>query len=339
MRDSSTRSFNTSPMGRGGYDRNRRRRQRNILTVAIVLVMAAIVVLSVMLIMEVTDCGKKPDAGIVNKDSKFADITFEDKLHSSADLHKGELILVNASFPYVFAETPTLSDVYANRGPYGLAGSKGYLLEAGTLAALNLMATDFKAATGESYLYIRNSDCYRDAAKQDSLHADAPEKYGVSGTSEHHTGTCLDFKVYKDGVFYDMDSATLPGVENYKWVYNNAYKYGFILRFPTAKSGVTGVDNEPYHFRHVGYAHAYYMHTYNLCLEEYLDFIRDNHGKSSPLYFDGDNGTSYMIYYVAASTDSLTSIPVPAEGSAGVKYTVSGDNKAGFIVTVEKKNG
>ena len=81
-------------MGRGGYDRNRRRRQRNILTVAIILVMAAIVVLSIMLIMEVTDCGKKPDDGIVNTDSKFADITFEDKLHASADLHKGDLILV-----------------------------------------------------------------------------------------------------------------------------------------------------------------------------------------------------------------------------------------------------
>ena len=325
-------------MGRGGYDRGRRRRQRNILTAAIAAVLVAIVVFAVLLILEIANCSGSND-DVVNTDSKFAGVTFEDKLYSSSDMHTGDLILINSSFPYTFAETPSLSDVYANRGPYGLAGSKGYLLETATLTALNKMTSDFKAATGESDLYIRNSDCYRDAAKQEELHTDAPEKYGASGTSEHHTGKCLDFKVYKEGVFYDIDSATLPGVENYKWLYSNAYKYGFILRYPSAKSNVTGVDNEPYHFRQVGYAHAYYMHTYNLCLEEYLDFIRDNHGKSSPLYVNGDNGTSYMIYYVAASTDSLTSIPVPAEDSEGIKYTVSGDNKAGFIVTVEKKNG
>ena len=55
----------------------------------------------------------------------------------------------------------------------------------------------------------------------------------------------------------------------YQWVIKNAYKYGFILRYPADKTGITGTANEPWHFRYVGVELATKLYQENLSLEEY----------------------------------------------------------------------
>ena len=112
-------------------------------------------------------------------------------------------------------------------------------------------------------------------------------------------------------------------------------EYGFIIRYEASKSALTGIVDEPYHFRYVGVSHATYMTANNLCLEEYLELLRNSHSyDKTPLEFSaGDK--DYLVYYVEATADaSFTSIPVPpaSEGT----YTISGDNMNGFIVTVTK---
>ena len=49
----------------------------------------------------------------------------------------------------------------------------------------------------------------------------------------------------------------------------NAYKYGFILRFPEDKVTITGYQYESWHYRYVGIKEATYIHEHNLTLEEY----------------------------------------------------------------------
>ena len=56
----------------------------------------------------------------------------------------------------------------------------------------------------------------------------------------------------------------------YKWLKDNSYKYGFILRFPKEKKKITGIIYEPWHFRYVGKEAAAIMKRENLCLEEYV---------------------------------------------------------------------
>ena len=56
----------------------------------------------------------------------------------------------------------------------------------------------------------------------------------------------------------------------YSWLANNAYKYGFIKRYPSSKSYITGINNEPWHYRYVGKEAAATIKNQNLCLEEYL---------------------------------------------------------------------
>lgn len=50
----------------------------------------------------------------------------------------------------------------------------------------------------------------------------------------------------------------------------HSWEYGFILRYPTDKSEVTGIIYEPWHYRYVGREEAERIYTADLCLEEYL---------------------------------------------------------------------
>lgn len=86
------------------------------------------------------------------------------------------------------------------------------------------------------------------------------------GTSEHHTGLALDIVTPKyqnlDHGYADTDAG--------KWLKDNAYKYGFILRYPKGKEDITEISFEPWHYRYVGIEHAKKIYESNLCLEEYL---------------------------------------------------------------------
>ena len=348
MRDSGTRNFNAVPPIRRGNDGGRKR----IIIAAMIAVAVAIAVFAVLIILEIADLGGQKSDGPI-KNSVFEGVSFEDRLYSSSDIHKGELLLINASFNYVFPdETPNFLRCYDTRTVVGKSEKTGnniysYYTQSGAtmcarfeptmLAAFNSLADDFYRATGNYDLFIYDEDGYRTYDEQTAKNQKKPADYAPAGQTEHHMGTSIDLygNISSSQPIYKIDDPQYASI--YKWIYDNAYKYGFVHRYPEAKSGVTGVTYEPYHFRYVGKAHAEYMTKNNLCLEEYLDLLRDSYGKNSPLYFTGEDGTEYMIYYVAASTDNLTGISVPAEGSAGVKYTVSGDNKAGFIVTVEKE--
>lgn len=81
----------------------------------------------------------------------------------------------------------------------------------------------------------------------------------VPGTSEHQTGLAAD----------------ITGSQKvYKWLAENSWKYGFILRYPDDKMDVTGIIFEPWHFRYVGNAFAKEIYDSGLCLEEYLELLK-----------------------------------------------------------------
>lgn len=60
----------------------------------------------------------------------------------------------------------------------------------------------------------------------------------------------------------------------YTWLDENAYKYGFIKRYPPDKTEITGINNEPWHYRYVGEEAAKEMKDKNLCLEEYIGQLK-----------------------------------------------------------------
>lgn len=95
---------------------------------------------------------------------------------------------------------------------------------------------------------------------------EAREKAGhqvaVPGTSEHQLGLAVDI---------NADGVNSAGYEVYDWLDKHAHEYGFIRRFPESKTDITGVANEPWHYRYVGKKVASEIHDRGICLEEYLN--------------------------------------------------------------------
>lgn len=93
----------------------------------------------------------------------------------------------------------------------------------------------------------------------------AEESVAVPGTSEHQLGIAVDINA-------DPDKST--GDEVYEWLHKNSYKYGFIIRYPSDKTDITGTIYEPWHYRYVGVEAATEIYTQSICLEEYLENIK-----------------------------------------------------------------
>ncbi len=84
------------------------------------------------------------------------------------------------------------------------------------------------------------------------------------GNSEHQLGLAVDINPYS-------------GSENewsvYGWLEEHSWEYGFILRYPDGKTGITGISYEPWHYRYVGHEAAKEIHERGITLEEYMNLV------------------------------------------------------------------
>ena len=87
------------------------------------------------------------------------------------------------------------------------------------------------------------------------------------GQSEHQTGLAVD--VSSPSVDYQLSNDYGKTTEG-KWIADQAYRFGFVLRFPPGKEDITGYQYEPWHLRYVGLTAAKEIHEGGLTLEEYL---------------------------------------------------------------------
>ena len=85
------------------------------------------------------------------------------------------------------------------------------------------------------------------------------------GQSEHHTGLCVDFSTSTAGL-----TEAFAGTEAGQWLLANAYRFGFILRYPENKTDITGYCYEPWHYRFVGREAATEITLKGITLEEFL---------------------------------------------------------------------
>ena len=87
------------------------------------------------------------------------------------------------------------------------------------------------------------------------------------GCSEHHLGLAFDINV--------KGAKTFSSTKQYKWLKENCWDYGFIMRYTKEKEKITGFTAEAWHIRYVGVNHAKYMQEHDLCLEEYIEGIEE----------------------------------------------------------------
>jgi len=87
------------------------------------------------------------------------------------------------------------------------------------------------------------------------------------GTSEHQSGLAVDI-VSADYQMLDEGQENTP---EQKWLMEHCWEYGFILRYPSECSEITGIYYEPWHYRYVGKQAAAEIWQDGICLEEYLE--------------------------------------------------------------------
>ncbi|GEM_PF-390259 len=265
---------------------------------------------------------------------------------SNALIYEGDLILVNNQHEYIFPQSEAdVLTMYGNRTEFTDAEGKTVYsykigdipltcLKASALKHFNDMADAFYKETGKSILHVGTNAGWRSKATQAELAA----KYSTAlaaGLSEHNTGLAANIDLYIDDKVYSLsDSALLAECgQVLMWLNQNAYKYGFVDRYPAAKDSITGLSIDRYHYRYVGFPHAYYMTQHNLCLEEYIDLLGKYSYEGEHLCFTGDDGNSYEIYTIKADiTSTATQVYVPTS----LPYTISGDNIGNFIITITK---
>ncbi|MBM7616817.1 D-alanyl-D-alanine carboxypeptidase [Weissella uvarum] len=91
------------------------------------------------------------------------------------------------------------------------------------------------------------------------------------GSSEHATGLAVDVMTNEYWNKHHSLEANSDQTKGQQWLIQHAPDYGFVLRYPKAKSAQkqTGIAYESWHFRYVGVANAKYMTKHHLTLEEY----------------------------------------------------------------------
>ncbi|MDR0950535.1 MAG: M15 family metallopeptidase [Candidatus Ancillula sp.] len=135
------------------------------------------------------------------------------------------------------------------------------LISAGQKAGIDLIDSWSGFRSYDKQVSLYNSYVARDGKKAADTYSARP------GYSEHQTGLAFDLLDSSSNLYRGDDSSY-----NYKtdWVYKNAHKYGFIVRYLAKDQDITGYEAEPWHVRYLGVDLATKVYESGKCLEEYL---------------------------------------------------------------------
>ncbi len=242
-------------------------------------------------------------------------------LLKKADIHKGYLILVNQEYPIV--------------------SESGFVLEPfSPLYSSILLEKEMNQKLHEVFEVLGVGDKivpvsgYRTFEEQTEIFNSSLEENGreftekyvaLPNTSEHQTGLAIDLGLNQGEIDFICPSFPYEGIcEEFR---QESIRYGFIERYQEEKKDITKISKEEWHFRYVGYPHAKIIKEKDFCLEEYIQSIKKFRENNCFLY--QDESKKYKIYYIPFDGKEI-------ELDLKNNMTISGDNKDGFIVTIEE---
>ena len=157
----------------------------------------------------------------------------------------------------------------------------------------------YAACKAETKVTLVSVSGYREYDKQERIYAaklkrvkgdvEAANAYvALPGASEHQTGLSMD--VGQASLSSDENlSGTFGGSKGGKWLKENCWRFGFIIRYQEGWEAITGYSAEPWHVRYVGVENAAKIHANEMPLEEFLVLER----KAIMLDLMEDSGDSF----------------------------------------------
>ncbi|SDY67804.1 D-Ala-D-Ala carboxypeptidase. Metallo peptidase. MEROPS family M15B [Herbiconiux ginsengi] len=159
--------------------------------------------------------------------------------------------------------------------PADMPNPNGYQMRADAAASLEEM---FHAALNEIGVQLVAQSGYRSYSVQVSAYDYYVNQLGTAGAdltsarpgySEHQTGMAMDILDTVSGC--STDGRCFADTTAGQWLAANAYRFGWVLRYPDGSTPVTGYEFEPWHYRWVGVPLATEMHTTGVStLEEFF---------------------------------------------------------------------
>lgn len=201
----------------------------------------------------------------------------------AADLSpNGYLMLVNRDYQLSSSYVPedlVYPNVKHSSSAYQMRADAAQALEelfaAAKEAGYTLYAhSGFRSYETQRNIYERKIKNTRNLAQARLLVADP-------GCSEHQLGLAMDVKNSPDGALNSAFGKTKEGI----WLAENAWRFGFIIRYREEWTEVTGYAYEPWHIRYVGKEHAAVLQEMDIPLEQYVETLR---GLAADAYIEGD---------------------------------------------------
>lgn len=233
---------------------------------------------------------------------------------NESQIYQGDLLLANNTYPIkqtsIKEDIVPLSAIAELRTQFGTNIVSISLSKEAGLQFSKMM----EDANKDGLLHFSVNSGFRDFEEQAKLYKEMGSSYALPpGYSEHNLGLSIDV----GSTMMKMEKAPEG-----KWMAENAWEYGFILRYPKDKTDITGIEYEPWHFRYVGLPHSTLMKEKDFVLEEYIDYLKKE--KTMQTTVDGVN---YFISYHPVSETLEIVEPILSE------YEISGNNVDGVIVT------
>ena len=155
-----------------------------------------------------------------------------------------------------------------------LTGSGKGQMEQVAAKALDIMLKDAK----NQGLVLNKQSGYRSFERQTSLYGNGSNEFRAApGASEHQTGLAMDL-VNSAGVLEPALSTSPEAV----WLLENAWKYGFVIRYTEEKADITGYPAEWWHVRYVGKTLAYELYHSGMAYEEFYEICLIEAGLMEP---------------------------------------------------------
>lgn len=133
-----------------------------------------------------------------------------------------------------------------------------------------LICSSYRTTEKQQTLYSNQVNAYlAQGYPQQKAEEEAGKWVAVPNTSEHQTGLAVDIV----DISYQILDEKQEDTAVQKWLMENSWKYGYILRYPNEKSEITGIYYEPWHYRYVGKDAAEEIYEQGICLEEYLGVL------------------------------------------------------------------
>lgn len=177
------------------------------------------------------------------------------------------LVVVNAEHPYCEEADLTLLPVRPE--------TPDILLEEHALCQLSKLMAEIDGWEGivpvSGWRSLEEQQSIFDTSLQENGEKFTRKFVALPGCSEHQTGLAIDLALKKEDVDFICPEFPYTGIcQRFR---ERAAAYGFIERYQKEKESITGISQEPWHFRYVGRPHAEFMDQYHLCLEEYSGML------------------------------------------------------------------